>query len=136
MKKTNKAFSLIEIIVAASILSIAVFWVYKLIAENTKIINNNDNYTAMYNLFPSFEECVSHIWFDSFKSSSDLDYSFNFWANWIWCFTWTSNTITINNIDYELFWTITNSGSNFINWNLEILAEGVWKIIKDYKQIN
>jgi len=135
MKSTKKAFSLIEVIVAASILSIAVFGIYKLIWENTKIISNNDNYYISKTMFTNLEECINFIWFDSFKNSSETSYSFNFWNDLKWCYTWTSNQVLINNIDYKLSWEIVWTWDDYINWKLSIFADWVWENIKDFRQI-
>lgn len=54
----KKAFSLIEVVVATWILSIAVFWVYKMIWENNKIINNSNNFLNKTALFPVLETCI------------------------------------------------------------------------------
>ena len=59
MKKNNKAFTLIEVIVATGILMISVFWVYKLIWENAKLINNSDNYLQLNLLFSPLSSCFS-----------------------------------------------------------------------------
>lgn len=133
--KQNNAFSLVEILVASVILSITVFWVYKLIWENSKIINNSDNYTQINYLFPNLSECINYIWFTSFKLSTTNNYDFNFWSSWTWCFTGNSNQIIINNIEYRLSWEITNSWSEFIDWNLTIEADWVWNKSQTFKQI-
>ncbi|MDD3793597.1 MAG: prepilin-type N-terminal cleavage/methylation domain-containing protein [Candidatus Gracilibacteria bacterium] len=57
MYKKN-AFSLIEVLVATSILSIAVFGVYKMIGENNKIITNSNNYLNKTLFFPIIETCI------------------------------------------------------------------------------
>ena len=60
MKKNIKAFSLIEVVIAAGILSVTVFGVYKLIGENHKLINNSDNYLTLNNLFIPLQECIKN----------------------------------------------------------------------------
>ena len=62
MKKNIPWFTLIEVIIATWIITIAVFWVYKLISENTKIISNSTNYTQSILLFPVLEQCIENIW--------------------------------------------------------------------------
>ena len=116
--KINKAFSLIEVIVASIILSLAVFWVFKLIWEYEKIINNSDNYKTATSLFIPFEECLKY------NSNS----SNNFYVNISDC---TNSTIEIINIidnkDYILYWETTDD----INYILQI--EVSWlKIEKTY----
>jgi prepilin-type N-terminal cleavage/methylation domain-containing protein len=99
MKKTKKAFSLIEVITATVILSIAVFWVFKLIWENQKILNNTNNYNTTSSLFLDFQECIkNNSW-----SISDNE---KFYMNINDCKTWSTNTwITLNNIEYTLYWS-------------------------------
>jgi len=131
MYKNNKnAFWLLEIIVATSILTIAVFWVYKMIWENTKLINNSDNYTQMSSLFPSFENCINYLKIDW---SVWENYNFWFWNTWTWCFTWSSQKVILDNMDYFLSWSIVWTWTNYIDWKLKINNESVWEIIKDYK---
>jgi prepilin-type N-terminal cleavage/methylation domain-containing protein len=121
----KKAFTLIEIIIATSILTIAFLWVYKLIWENTKIINySNDNIIAN-SLFSPLKECLNNIWFDNFKNDPSLFYDFNFWAspNLDNCLTWTTNKVILNNIEYKLSWNITSSWADFIDWKLNINSD-------------
>jgi len=125
-------FTLIEIVIATTILTISVFWVYNLIWENTKIISNFDNFKQWESLFSSLEQCIDYIWFDYFKSSTNTGYNFNFWNDNNWCLTWTINKITLDNTDYELRWNITNSGSNFIDWELWVYSENTNEITKKF----
>jgi len=133
-KLKNNWFSLIEVVVATSILTVSVFWVYKLIWENTKLITNFDSYKQSDTLFISFEECIDNIWFNYFKNSSNNSYNFNFWNDLKWCFTWTTNNLTIDNIDYKLSWIITNSWADFIDWDLAVSSENNGKINKSFVQ--
>ncbi|MDD3646060.1 MAG: prepilin-type N-terminal cleavage/methylation domain-containing protein [Candidatus Gracilibacteria bacterium] len=134
MQNSKNAFSLVEILVASVILSITVFGVYKLIGENNKIINNSDNYTQIDYIFPNLTECINHIGFTNFKSITTSSYDFNFGATGTGCYTGSSKVI-INNIEYRLSGKITNSGSEFIDWNLNIEAEGVGKRSQSFRQI-
>jgi len=105
MKNKKIAFSLIEVIIAAWILSLTFFWVYKLIWENTKIISNSSNYTTANSLFLPFKECI--------KTNYDSNvFIQNNWAFYIWLKncevkTTVATGITINNIDYILYWSGT-----------------------------
>jgi len=132
--KGKKAFSLVEVIIATSILTIAVFWVYKLIWENTKIISNSSDLIQVNSLFSVLEECIENLWFNNLKSSNDISYFFNFWNDLSECNTWTFDT-EIDNINYKFLWNITNSWSNFIDWELEITSEKTRTITWSYKQI-
>ena len=118
MKKSKKAFSIIEVVTASLILSIAVFWVFKLISENEKIINNSSNYNTANSLFLSFWECLNNI---------KPNISENKYLNLNNCNSSTSQTwITINNIYYNLSYSwiinnkfILNISNNEINLNQE-----------------
>jgi len=99
MKNINNAFSLIEVIVASVILSIAVFGVFKLIWENQKLINNSDNYKTTTSLFIPFQECIENIFWNS-KSTWQ-----HFYLNLENCGTWSTQTwIILDNIEYILYW--------------------------------
>lgn len=135
-------FSLLEVIIAAWILTITIFWVYKLIAENTRLMKNASDYKQGNMLFVSIKECIENIWFNNFKAFTQTWYSFNFWENWDKCLTgsynqsYTFSWVEVWSWSYFLFWEITNSWSDFIDWNLWIYNENIWKIekvMKDYK---
>lgn len=133
-RKIIQAFSLIEVLIATTILSIAVFWVYKLIGENTKIINNSDNYVQAHTMIPNIIACIENIWFDTFESSPTQSYQFEFWSTGTWCILW-ANTVTVDNIDYQLYGNITNSGSNYIDRNIRVRSDAIGSVTKNYKQI-
>ena len=129
MKKNKKAFSLIEVIVASAILSITVFWVYKLIWENSKLISNSDNYLKLNSLFPVFQECIKNKWYSTFSSDSDnSEKNFNFWTDLNWCEIWTGNKIIIDNIEYYLKSKLLEKKSEYIDFELQI--EWDWIAIK------
>jgi len=139
MIQNRRAFSLVEVVVATSILSLSVFWVYRLIWENNKLLYNSSHYLQSNMLFVPFKECIEYLWFDSFSSSSIIKYNFNFWNDMTWCFTWTTNIIEIDKIEYTFSWAISSSWytvwEEFINWDLEISNDQVWVITHTYKQI-
>lgn len=133
MDKKNNAFSLIEVIIATWILTIAVFWIYKLIWENTKIINNSWNTIQVNSLFPVLENCIENLWFNSYNTW--LQYNFNFWLTWTGCEKWIINKVEFDNIEFDLIWNITNSWSNFINWELSISSDETKTITWNYLQV-
>lgn len=135
MKNKNNWFSIIETIVATSILTIAVFWVYKLIAENNKIITNSWNYLNSYSLISTLTECIENIWFNNYDRSIWKIYEFNFWENIDKCILWNTYNINIDNIEYGLKWKIINSSDFFIDWQLEIESSQAKTITWSYKQI-
>ncbi len=136
--KKKKWFSLIEIIVATSILSICIFWVYRLIAENGRLIQNSRNYLQGEVLIGNIKECIDFFWFNTFKSNSQKDYSFIVNPN---CSTGTYNTwytfspFQIDGKKFFLFWNITNSWADFIEWTVWSYEETTGKIQKTYIQM-
>jgi len=134
MKKNKKAFTLIEIIIATWILSIAVFWVYKLIWENSKLINNSDNYLQLNNLFLNLEECIKSKKNDiKIKNNWDI-VKINFWNDLKWCnISTTDNKVEINNIDYFLNAEINDKQNNYIDLELSIEWDWIWKEKKDFR---
>ncbi len=135
MYKNNWWFSLIEVIIATWIISISVFWVYKLIGENTKIITNSWNYTQAYSLFPVTKECLNYIWIDWILNKTIWEsYWIYLWNTSTWCVI-SNSWITIDNIDYYLTAVITNTWVNFIDWKLNITSDQINMISSNFKQI-
>jgi hypothetical protein len=133
----KKWFSLIEIVIATSIITIAVFWVYKLIWENTKIINNSWNYLQVNSLFPVLEECIENIWFNTFIWAVWTEYNFNFWVNQNLdsCNITNWNKIVIDNLEYNLKWIIKNKSTDSILWELQIYSEETNTLTWNYQQL-
>ncbi len=131
----KNGFSLLEVIIAAWILTLTFLWVYKLIWENIKIISNSDTYIQANILEKNIENCIKSIWFNYFKNNSASKYNFNLWKSWTWCFTWNTNITTIDNIPFYMNWEITNSWSNFINWKLNIISDWNTKINSNFIQL-
>lgn len=144
MKKISKSwFSIIEVVISSIILSLSVFWIYKLIAENNKIIDNSNNYLDANILLTNLTSCIENIWFDSLKSSdfTSQTWSFYFQNSLTWkCMTWTYNSnytfnsVKLNDLDYYLYWKITNSWTSSLDWVIWVYNESVWNVKKDYTQ--
>ncbi len=138
MKNYHKtsAFTLVEVIVAASILSVTIFGVFKLIWENTKLISNKEQYSFANTLFPSLQECIEYIGFDNFDNTIPNTYYFNFWVNWDECISDTNpvNPINLDGIDYYLSWSTTWDATQ-LNWNLEVDSDTTRSIQKTYTQL-
>jgi hypothetical protein len=120
MNSSNKAFSLIEVITSAIILSIAVFWVFKLIWENQKLINNSEKYKTANSLFIPLKECIKNIY-------STTTIKNTFYINLNNCTSEATETwIILDNIEYILYWSWT-TWKNFIleieSWNLILKQE-------------
>lgn len=135
MKQKNKrAFSLIEIIIASSILSITVFWVYKLISENYKLINNSENYLQINNLFLVFQECIKNKNYTTFSGDTlNEKRKFNFWTDLKWCEIVTSSWVILNNIEYYLSSETTGTWINYIDFELKIEWDWIWIESKNFR---
>jgi len=131
--KNKKAFTLIEVIIASAILSITVFWVYKLIWENSKLINNSDNYLQLNNLFLNSEECIKSKKADFLSFNSWAIKKINFWATLTWCELWNSDSIIIDNINYYINTKIASKQANFSDIELEIEWDWIWIEKKDFR---
>ncbi len=123
MKKSKSAFSLIEVIIASIILSITVFWVYKLIWENSKLINNSDKYSESFTIFRNFEECLKNKITSVDSKSIWYEDKLNFWSDWKSCEIWAWNQVKINNKIYILNRKILSKNSEKINLELSIFWE-------------
>lgn len=141
MKYNKRAFSIIEVVVSSIILSLSVFWIYKLIAENNKILNNSNNYLDANILITNISNCIENIWFDTLKASNfdTQTWSFYFENSLTWkCMTWTFNTnyafswVKLNWLDYYLYWKIKTEWTNNLIWNIWVYNDSVWKIEKEY----
>lgn len=138
MKNNFKAFSLIEVIVATSILTIAVFWVFKLIGENSKIISQSQNYIQSNLLLQPSKECLDYLLKDN-----DLDYMKNNLSgsyldlnNFSWvCSLWINTTVnTVDNIDYQIYIEKNNEWTDFVDWKINVLTDTTSPVTIDYLQ--
>lgn len=123
----KKWFTIIEIIVATWILTVSVFWVYKLISENNKIIYNSNTYLNANMMIPLIENCIKNR-SPSTQSSSLTQYYFDLWSDYKDCREYNNEVInTIDSIDYILsaqwidnpIWTI---------WDINIYSDLTWNI--------
>lgn len=137
MKKIKKAFSIIEVVTASIILSITVFWVFKLIFENQKLINNSSNYNTTLWLTSPLNECIEYIWYNWFVSKNVWDeYNIYFWSSNTECLLSSSWTI-IDNISYDFKIEISEhiidnfiKFRTYINSSKEIEIQNYYKLIK------
>lgn len=131
MKKTIKWFSLIEIVVATSILIIWVFGVYKMIWNNLNLISNLNTKRTSHIIEKSLIECIKYFWVDtlSWSYSTNEKFSINFWENLNWCFTWNYDTsynfswVLLNNKEFFNILYINKKETGSININYEITWE-------------
>lgn len=117
---SKKAFTLIEIIVATSILTIAVFWVFKLIWENNKIMSTSQNIKNSHFLLQPMSECLQSIWIPQLQSESDEIY-IDLWVNKNQCSIGDSNSVVeLNNLEYQLLAEKKIDNWDSIVWDLKI----------------
>lgn len=141
MKKSKKAFSLIEIIIACSILTIWVFWVYKLISGNMLLFSNSDSKKSQIIIEQPLKECLKNIWYKKLNYYSVWNnFSINFWNDNMWCFTWSFNTwytfswVNIWWIKYFLYWNVKEKDSEKITLDLNIYWESIWELYASWSQ--
>lgn len=134
LRKNYKWFSLIEVLIATSIITVSVFWVYKLIGENSKIIHNAWQKQQVDNLFPILTECLDNIWYDgvwTWWTTHQID----IWLNYNECNIDTWGRVVIDGVDYQLSARILNKNSESIDWLLMIWSDTIKTKIKSYKQL-
>jgi len=107
--KSKKAFSLIEIVIATGILSVTVFWIYKLIWENNKIITNSNIYLTQNQTFENARQCLKWV--------KNLPWNYlDFWEDLKSCNFSSSEKITkIDWVEYSIF---IEDKTDF--WNIKI----------------
>ena len=134
MKYIRKWFTLIEVIVATSILTLTVFWVYKLIWENNKLLSQSHNIQNSHYLYYPFVECLSNIWLSALKSESDEIFIW-FWLNNLDCvIVWSDTYVEIDKIQYKLRAYTNDQWDGYINWLLEIESDEWKKITNNFLQ--
>jgi prepilin-type N-terminal cleavage/methylation domain-containing protein len=135
----KKAFTLIEVIVATSILSLSIFGIYKLIGENMRLLWTSSAMTTSALLLNNAKECIKSFWYSAFGTS--WKYSLSFWTNNMSCATWSfvSNYsfsgVILDSKEYFLSAEILQTSTNFRNWRFEVFEESLWKKQIDWKQI-
>jgi len=140
MKKLKKWFSIIEIVISTAILTIWVFWVYKLIWNNMNFIANNENLLQLNMLYIPFRECIKSIWYNSlsWNYNSWDSFSINFWSDNMWCFTWIYNTtydfswVILQNQEYFMYGKIIQKTSTWIKLELNIYNNLSWYLFKTW----
>lgn len=137
MKKSNQAFSIVEIIVSISILTIGVFWVYALIGKNMSLLWDTQKITLMKTLQKNFKECVEYFWFDGLNSyDTGSEFSIHFWDDYTWCFTGSFNKnyiftwVLMDNEEYFLYGEIIKKDSDSLHIHHNVFSPSIWKLYK------
>lgn len=142
MKNSKNWFSLVEIIVATIVLTVWVFWIYKLFWNNISILSNNDNYINQINLQTPFRECIKNIWYNNFYNNYSVWswFSINFWSDNMWCFTWSYDEyysfswVNIDWIDYFLYWIISWKDTSKVDLDLNIYNETLKDLYESWSE--
>lgn len=138
MKKSKNWFSLVEIIIAWTILTVWVFWIYKLFWVNMSLLSNNETYTQAVNLEFPFKECLKNLWFSNFNTYSSGNYFIiNFWSGNLECNTWSYNNnytfswVSISDNSYYLYWKISEKYNDKIKMDLNIYNSTIWNLYSE-----
>lgn len=133
MKLTIKAFSLIEIIISVIILTLWVFWIYKLIGNNMWLLWHNTTKWTMYTLNTNIKECLTSFWYNNLQSyNTGTTFSIYFWTDYTWCFLGTYDNnfsftwIVLDNQNYYLYATIENKTSTIISLSHNVFSPDIW----------
>lgn len=124
----KKWFTLIEIVIATGVITISVFWVFKLISENNKIIENSNNYLNSTLLLNIAENCIENTWINATRFI------------WLWenlknCNISSSEIIsTIDWLDYSIKADIIQNSSTWKVWEITIFNENIWNINNTFIQ--
>lgn len=140
MKKSKNAFSIIEIIISTIILTIWVFWVYKLIWNNMNYIANNENLLQLNMMYNPLRECIKSIWYNSLSWSYNSwdDFSINFWQDNTECLTWSYNNtydftwVVLQNQEYYMYSKIIEKTATQIKLELNIYNTLNWYLFKSW----
>lgn len=149
MKKNIFWFTLIEIIIASTILTIAVFWIYKMLSISLLNTSETLKKTNQNILLSSLKECIKNIWYDSLSWSYNVwnDFSINFWNSYTWCLTWSYDNnfsftwVNIYNmsetwsINY-LFANVLEKTSTWIKLWLNIYSTDNWFLYNSWSNDN
>lgn len=113
-------FTLIEVIIATGILTISVFWVYKLISENNKILEKSNNSLSVALLFPVLENCIEN-------KEVTVTWYYNLWTDLDKCnFSFNESQTIIDWITYTIYSENINENVNSITWQNSISSDYSW----------
>lgn len=143
MRNNKYWFSLIEVIIAIWILTVWVFWVYKLIWSNMLLLWNSENNLTLNSLNLPFKECLKSIWYNSLSWSYSLwdEFSINFWNDNLSCLTWSYSSwfnftpVKIDNQEYYMFAKVYFKSSDYIKFETNIYSPNLWYLFNSWSSI-
>lgn len=139
MKQNFQAFTLIEVIVATSILTLSIFGIYKLIGENMRLIGNSSALSTSALLLNDTKECLKSFGYDAFSWTAL--YSVSFGNNNLGCFTGAYNSdysfsgVTLDSKEYFLSAEILNETTTGRDWKLEVYEAELGKKSLNWTQV-
>ncbi len=105
--KNKFAFTLVEVVIAWIILTVWVFWIYKMIWSNMLLLNKSQDTVDAQTLLQPASECIKSKKND-INTLSETWFYLTFWNeinSFTWCLINTSSwTVLLNWVEYEIFW--------------------------------
>lgn len=133
MKNSSiKGFSLVEIIVSTIILTIGVFWVYKLIGNNMALLWKNETILTMKTLEKNLQQCILYL-SENGSNFTGSGFSIYFWDDLLWCEKWTFEEnynftgVVMNNQTFFLY----GKEDNLWQINYNIFSPEVGKLFQE-----
>ena len=127
--KNKFAFTLVEVVIAWTILTVWVFWIYKMIWSNMLLLNKSQDTVDAQTLLQPATECIKSKK-STINSLSQTWFYLTFWNeinSFTWCLINTSScTVLLNWVEYEIF------------WDRELINSQTWVILdisKDWNSI-
>lgn len=110
-------FTLIEVIVSVWILTISVFWIYKLIAWNNNLVYNKNIELKSVWLLKTIKQCIDHN-----NETTPWLYYIDLWVDNKSCGQINTETKNyIDNIEYIIETELlSDSMDNYYNWRISI----------------
>lgn len=138
--KTKLWFSLIEVIVAISVLTIWVFWVYKLIWSNMLLLSNSESNITLNSLKLPLDECMKNFWYDylSWAYALNQTFSINFWSWNLDCLTWSYDSsfsftpVIVDNAEYYLYEKMIFKWNDFLKFETNIYSSQNWYLYNSW----
>ncbi len=113
----KKWFTLIEVIVSVWILTISVFWIYKLIAWNNNLVYNKNIELKSVWLLKTIKQCINHN-----NEITPWLYYIDLWVDYKSCGQINTETKNyIDSIEYIIETELlSDSMDNYYNWRIMI----------------
>ncbi len=132
MKHNTSWFTILEILVAMIIMTIWIFWIYKMIGSNMVLLSTYEDKKEINSLFSPFENCLFALGYENFSGSEYHvwdTFSLHFWEKNIWCFigdfdeNFTFSGIHMSEKKYFLTAKIEEKNEEKIILHLNIFSE-------------